>query len=266
MQIPPTIKLGSKGEDVKRWQGAVNATPDGDFGPKTDAATKAWQAAHGLTADGVVGPKTWAAWLSVSERKTDPQLAAAFPFVQAKHSAKNAMGAVRLIVIHTMEWGETVKTAENCASFFTNPLGKNKAGETVPVVASAHYCVDVDSVVQCVRESDVAWHTPGFIQGKEINRFAIGVEHAGYAKQTPNEWADDYSTAMLRLSAQLVGGLCKRYGIPVRRLSKEQLLTGEAGIVGHLDCTNACGGSHWDPGPNFPWDSYLQMVAAYAAE
>ena len=56
-----TIKLGSTGEDVKAWQNIIHVTPDGKFGPQTDAATRSWQRAHGLVADGVVGPKTWAA-------------------------------------------------------------------------------------------------------------------------------------------------------------------------------------------------------------
>jgi N-acetylmuramoyl-L-alanine amidase CwlA len=56
----PTLKLGSKGSDVKLWQGIVGASKDGKFGAKTVKATKAWQTKKGLTADGVVGPKTWA--------------------------------------------------------------------------------------------------------------------------------------------------------------------------------------------------------------
>lgn len=55
-----TIKLGSHGDAVVAWQKIIGVTPDGDFGPKTLAATKKWQAAHGLEPDGVVGPKTWA--------------------------------------------------------------------------------------------------------------------------------------------------------------------------------------------------------------
>lgn len=55
------LRVGSKGPDVVAWQKVVGVTPDGDFGPKTDAATRAWQRAHGLTPDGIVGPKTLAA-------------------------------------------------------------------------------------------------------------------------------------------------------------------------------------------------------------
>jgi hypothetical protein len=54
-----TIRLGSTGTDVAAWQVLVNARPDGQFGPKTEAATKAWQQARGLVADGVVGERSW---------------------------------------------------------------------------------------------------------------------------------------------------------------------------------------------------------------
>lgn len=54
-----TIKLGSKGEDVKILQKYLGLTPDGNFGPVTDKKVKEWQKANGLTSDGVIGPKSW---------------------------------------------------------------------------------------------------------------------------------------------------------------------------------------------------------------
>jgi putative chitinase len=53
------LKVGSKGEDVKKLQAKLGLTADGSFGPGTEAAVKKWQAANGLTADGVVGAGTW---------------------------------------------------------------------------------------------------------------------------------------------------------------------------------------------------------------
>ena len=53
-----TVKLGSKGEAVKKVQAVVGATPDGQFGPKTEAAVKTYQTQNGLVSDGIVGPKT----------------------------------------------------------------------------------------------------------------------------------------------------------------------------------------------------------------
>lgn len=61
--VQPTLRRGSHGPAVKDWQRVLGppVVADGDFGPRTELATKAWQMARGLTADGVVGPKTWAA-------------------------------------------------------------------------------------------------------------------------------------------------------------------------------------------------------------
>ena len=56
-----TIRRGDKGPIVAEWQRIIAVTPDGDFGPKTEAATKLWQRAHALVPDGTVGAKTWAA-------------------------------------------------------------------------------------------------------------------------------------------------------------------------------------------------------------
>jgi len=56
----PTIRRSVESELVKLWQLIVGATPDGVFGPKTEAATVFWQAQHELVPDGIVGPKTWA--------------------------------------------------------------------------------------------------------------------------------------------------------------------------------------------------------------
>lgn len=62
--IQPTLKIGSKGPDVKELQQLLNSKGyslivDGDFGPSTQAAVKNFQRANGLTDDGIVGPKTW---------------------------------------------------------------------------------------------------------------------------------------------------------------------------------------------------------------
>ena len=66
-----TLKLGSKGDEVKLLQQKLKITDDGVFGPKTEAAVVAFQKAHSDVcgeADGIVGPKTWAA-LGVTETR-----------------------------------------------------------------------------------------------------------------------------------------------------------------------------------------------------
>ena len=61
----PTLRRGSKGDDVKYLQRLLNdflssnLTIDGDFGSKTEAAVKQAQEFFGLKVDGIVGSKTW---------------------------------------------------------------------------------------------------------------------------------------------------------------------------------------------------------------
>jgi N-acetyl-anhydromuramyl-L-alanine amidase AmpD len=152
---------------------------------------------------------------------------------------------IDLIVIHTMETDEKGDTAENCAQWFRNPAAN----------VSAHYCVDVNSIVQCVRDQDVAWHAPG------ANHDGIGIEHAGRAKQTGRDWSDAYSVAMLELSAGLAADLCRKYEIPVVWLYAADLKAGKRGITTHDAVSKAFKrSSHWDPGTGFPIERYLSLV------
>lgn len=54
-----TIKLGSRGNDVKILQGVLNLIQDGIFGPLTQEAVKEFQKSNRLVPDGIVGTKTW---------------------------------------------------------------------------------------------------------------------------------------------------------------------------------------------------------------
>ena len=61
------LKIGSKGEDVKKLQAKLGTTADGNFGPGTEKLVKEWQAANGLTADGIVGDGTWSKMFPVTQ-------------------------------------------------------------------------------------------------------------------------------------------------------------------------------------------------------
>ena len=261
------MKRGDKGSNVADWQTFLNErgfydaaghtlAVDGVFGTRTEQATKRFQEVHGIVQTGIASAATIAMAEKVSETPppppTDPSRVddslPAIKFIQARNYTKlSTPRKIDLIVIHTMEAPEKPTTAENVAAWFAGPSAPR---------ASAHYCLDSDSVVQTVREEDVAWHAPG------ANRNGIGIEHAGFAKQTPADWADEFSTAMLAQSAQLVAEICKRYDIPVTRLTPADLKNKKRGICGHVDCTNAFsdGVGHWDPGPSYPWASYLAQI------
>jgi len=61
----PTISKGSFGPNVVYAQQQLNSDynagldVDGDFGSRTDSATRGFQASRALAADGIIGPQTW---------------------------------------------------------------------------------------------------------------------------------------------------------------------------------------------------------------
>ena len=152
---------------------------------------------------------------------------------------------LRLIVIHTMEAPEGPQTAENIAAYFASGA----------VVASAHACVDQDSVVVCLPPTATAFAAPG------ANADGYQIEHAGYAGQDTAGWADDESQSMLRLSAAHAREIALAAGIPLKHLTNAELAAGEAGFVGHNQVSDVYKRSdHWDPGTNFPWSQYMSLV------
>lgn len=165
----------------------------------------------------------------------------------ARNYTRGRSGPVLAIVIHTAECGETDSAAENVAAYFAGPNAPK---------ASAHYCIDNDSVVASVPEADTAWHAG------PVNGWTIGIELAGRAGQGEAGWADVYSMAVLDRAARAVAGICRRHDIPIERPRVEDIPNKAPGIFGHHDVTLAYGhkGGHYDPGPSFPWQTFLEMV------
>ena len=169
----------------------------------------------------------------------------AYPFVESPNVTRRASRPIDVVVMHTMEIRERPDAAEICARWFATPVSR----------VSAHYCVDADSVIQCVREKDIAWHARGG------NTNSIGVELAGFANQTTRDWDDPYSAAVLERAAALVADVCRRRRIPVRWLVAGDLVAGRRGLTGHAEVSRAFGKSdHWDPGDGFPVESFVDRV------
>ncbi|MEU4513140.1 peptidoglycan-binding domain-containing protein [Nonomuraea wenchangensis] len=165
--------------------------------------------------------------------------------ITSPNKTSGRIAPIRVIVVHTMETGESSNVAENVAAYFARPSTN----------ASAHLCVDNNSVVRCVADSDTAWAAPG------CNSDGLQIELAGRAGQSKAQWADAYSKDLLDLAAGQVARWCRTYNIPARRLTRAQLRAGQRGIVGHADVSAVYKRSdHWDPGDNFPWSSFLARV------
>jgi N-acetylmuramoyl-L-alanine amidase len=171
----------------------------------------------------------------------------AFPFVGARHfTATGGTRRVRVIVLHSMEAPEKGNTAENVAEFF----------RTTDRKASAHLCVDSDSIVRCVHDEDVAFAAPG------ANADGVHLELAGFARQTEAEWLDAFGVLMLDRAASVAAEYCVKFDIPVRRLTNAELTDkANRGIVSHAQVSEVFKKStHTDPGSGFPWDFFLARV------
>lgn len=173
-------------------------------------------------------------------------------FVQAEgFTAGRPDGPPLWIVWHDMEVDELPDRAENTAAYFANPTDGRQV--------SAHYCVDNNSAVQCVREQDVAW-TVGNRPG---NNRGVNFELAGRARQTRAQWLDPYGLAMFNIAAPIAAHSMTRWSIPNRWCTVADLRARRAGHTTHNDLRVAFGGTtHTDPGPNFPHDHVLAVVDA----
>lgn len=166
-------------------------------------------------------------------------------------SAGRASGQPTVIVIHTTEGHEKATSAEDGAAYDARRTDGT----------SAHYFHDQNSTVQCVRTTDRA-HTAR----RNGNRIGIQHELCGRAGQTGAQWADAASEGTLRQAAKQCARDVKKWGIPVRKLSVAQVRSGMRGFCGHVDITYAFpddGGTHTDPGVNFPWPKFLAMVQEF---
>lgn len=175
-----------------------------------------------------------------------------YPRIQATNCGPARTRAPpNLVVLHTMESPEKPGTARAVANWFAGRLGAAPR-------ASAHFCIGPDETIQCVALDVVGWHAPG------ANSRAVGIEHVGRARQTAAEWDDSESRATLTRSARVTAELCALLSIPPMKLDAAAVKAGQSGICGHHDVTKAFperGSGHYDPGPNFPWASYLATVA-----
>jgi N-acetyl-anhydromuramyl-L-alanine amidase AmpD len=161
-------------------------------------------------------------------------------------------GQPSVIFIHTTEGSEGRTSAEDGASY-----DQRRTDGT-----STHFFVDQDSTVQCVQTSDEAHaaRTHG-------NDVGIQIEVCGKAGQTAAQWTDEASAGAIEQAALVGVAIRKKYGasrFPLVNLTPTQLRAGQHGFAEHLDATIAWpedGGTHSDPGPNFPWSKLFARIS-----
>src|SRR3990167_2026152 len=128
VNISGNLMRGSKGEEVKRLQEALNASGigvnlkvDGEFGPATEAAVRAYQSSKNIKSDGIVGQQTIAtlsgtpnAPLSPAYQEieksanSDPRIVELEKIAGQVPELKSALDALRLQISNSLENGQVV--------------------------------------------------------------------------------------------------------------------------------------------------------------
>lgn len=162
------------------------------------------------------------------------------------YSTGRPEGPPRFVVIHYTAGSEGPTAAEDGVRY----------DQTRNDGTSTHFFVDRDSIIQCVDTTNRA-HTALY----HGNLWGIHIEQCGTA-QTRAQWLDAASRATIRNAAKVAAWAMRVHNIPLQRLVGSQVRTGR-GICGHVDCTTGWpedGGTHTDPGPQYPWDVLLDDI------
>lgn len=239
-----TLKKGSKGEDVKILQKALNIAPvDGDFGIKTESAVKAFQKSKGLVADGIVGNKTWEA-LGVIKSNTNTN---ATKSVDSSvlysplnvHITKSINRPITYIAIHYTAGGSSKKG---------NAINVKKVFQSRK--ASADFCVDDETMVQfnpdlknyfcwAVGDKKYKYSKGGSLYGKATNRNTISIEMCSNLKKGTSAEAANHegwciTDETIKQCIKLVKILMKKYNVPIDRVVRHYDISGKLcpGVVG----------------------------------
>lgn len=103
-------EASASGDPVSRLQSALRLSPDGTFGPQTEAAVKRLQARHGLSVDGVVGPATWSVLGINSQQTLKPPHSAMQASSSDGESSSNSTGEASGVVARVIAAGDEIAT------------------------------------------------------------------------------------------------------------------------------------------------------------
>lgn len=157
---------------------------------------------------------------------------------------------VEFITVHCTHGAEGIGKAAAAAKLISKPFPPSEKKR------SFGYAVDATSTFRCVPDLLTAWHA-----GRTANSRSIGVEICGSADQTRAEWLDKTSLATLSLAVRLVADLCREHKVPPVILNEAKLKARARGITTHAVVSATWHEStHWDPGPNFPLEDFVEAV------
>lgn len=236
-----TIRLGSKGDDVKTLQKLLNITSDGIFGKKTEEALIKYQKENGLVADGICGAKTWGKLNVKANPKCVDDCVIYKPL--SIHITKSPNRAIKYIAIHFTA-GSNSKSGKALSAYNT----------FVSRDASADFCVDDEDIVQLNPDIDnfYCWavgdkkHSTngGKLYGKAMNKNTVSIELCSTCVPATKEnvnianhenWY--FTDKVMDNAVKLTKILMKKLNIPLENVVRHYDISGKLcpGIVGWND-------------------------------
>lgn len=223
------LKIGNKGEEVKRLQEALGINNDGIFGKQTEEAVKLFQKKNGLEVDGIVGDKTWAALGFKDEINI-------IKMPLGVHISKAPNREIKYLAIHfTAGSSSKAGSAKSVKHVFESRK------------ASADFAVDDQDLVQFNPDlkNYYCWAV-GDGNGKYgvTNKNSISIEicsslKKGTSAAVPNHSGWYFTDAALENAVKLSKYLMKKYNIPIDRVIRHYDASRKIcpGLVGWNDGT-----------------------------
>jgi Meckel syndrome type 1 protein len=244
---------------VARLQTALAVTPDGIYGPETEAAVRAFQGRSGLTSDGIVGPSTWRAVFSgTAAASGKPQYGFTIQRASKSESAQmrpaiGGRGPVAKIVVHTVPKSDdapAASTPEASAPETSSPQASTPEVSPPPTAAPApapSTSCGSDRLVKPVKgytvTGDFGESRPGHLHsgmdlavaaGTPIVAAACGVvtqagSESGYGNIVCIKHSASFTTCYAHMSR-----FATRVGQTVH----------QGQVIGYVGCTGNCTGPH----------------------
>jgi putative chitinase len=172
------LRVGSKGEDVKKLQQKLGLGADGVFGKGTEESVKNFQTKSGLTPDGIVGEQTWQKIMGQGVLITEPA-----PVAQVAQPVAN-VGGLKLEKLKGHIPDNVIAQIPDTAKTF---------GIDTPLKL-AHF------LAQCGHESG------GFrLTQENLNYSAQGLKNI-FPKYFPGNLSESYARNPQKIASKVYGG------------------------------------------------------------